>query len=234
LNQALNTVMDSSLRNRAVSAFAFLEQADDAFRSAFFEAVRLQQLAARQFIAMEGDSCHALPLMLSGQARVYKMGDQGREITLYRIAPGESCILTASCILGNRDFPAFAHTDGDAEMLVVPSGAVRKWMHDHPAWRQFVFQLIARRLVTVIETVDEVTFQRLDARLAAHLLDQLQTAKGDALHVTHETIASELGSSREVISRQLKMLEQEGLVTLGRGVITVHDPAGLRHTAQVV
>lgn len=224
--------MGFSLQDRALSAFSFLKQADDAFRSTFFDAVQVRHMEEHQFVAMEGDTCHALPLVLSGQARVYKMGAQGREITLYRIAPGESCILTASCILGDRDFPAFARTDPDVEMLLVPSGSVRQWMHNDPAWRQFVFQLIARRLVTVIETVDEVTFQRLDARLAAHLLDRLQMAEDDTLHMTHETIASELGSSREVISRQLKTFERKGLVMLGRGVLTVQNPAGLRRTAQ--
>lgn len=220
--------MTSSLRDRAVSAFTFLEQADDAFRDAFFEAAQVRRMAAHQFIAMEGDSCHALPLVLSGRARVYKMGDQGREITLYRIAPGESCILTASCILGDRHFPAFASTDHDVEVLLIPSNNVQAWMNDYPAWRQFVFQLIARRLVSVIETVDEVTFQRLDARLATYLLNQLQATEDNAIHATHEAIASELGSSRAVISRQLKAFEQKGLVTLGRGRVTVRDEAALR------
>ena len=225
--------MDVSLKDRMVSAFTFLQQAGDTFQAAFFDTVQVRHLVEHQFVAMEGDTCRALPLVLSGRARVYKMGDQGREITLYRITPGESCILTASCILGDQDFPAFAVADRNVEMLLVPSRAVRQWMHDHPAWRQFVFQLIARRLAAVIETVDEVTFQRLDARLAAYLLDQYQEAEGDALHVTHEIIASELGSSREVISRQLKTFEREELVTLGRGMITVNNPAGLRRVAQV-
>ncbi len=219
--------MDASLRDRTVAVFAFLEQAEDAFRDAFFEAAQLRHMAAHQFMAMEGDPCQALPLVLSGRARVYTMGDQGREITLYRLAPGESCILTASCILSDRAFPAFARTDCDADVLLVPSGTVRRWMDQYPAWRQFVFQLIAQRLTSVIETVDAVAFQRLDVRLAAYLADQIQATEGDAISVTHKAIASELGSSRAVISRQLKAFEQKGLVTLGRGVVTVRNEAAL-------
>ncbi len=178
-------------------------------------------------MAMEGDACSTLPLVLSGKARVYKMGDQGREITLYRITPGESCILTASCILGDRAFPAFARTDQDAEVLLVPSSTVQAWMNRYPAWREFIFRLIARRLVSVIETVDEVTFQRLDARLASYLLDQLQADDDMTISATHEAIASELGSSRAVISRQLKAFEQKGIVRLGRGRVLVRDETAL-------
>ena len=221
-------MVDASVQDRAMSAFSFLEGADEAFRVAFFEAAQTRHVAAHQFMAMEGDPCHALPLVLSGQARVYTMGPQGREITLYRIAPGESCILTASCILGDRHFPAFVRTDHDADVLLVPSEVVRTWMDRYPGWRQFVFQLIARRLVTVIETVDEVTFQRLDVRLAAYLLDQADAADDAAIHATHEAIAAEIGSSRAVISRQLKAFEHEEVVALGRGVVTVRDEASLR------
>lgn len=220
--------MDPATQDRATAVFSFLQRAAADFRTAFFEAARPRRVAAHQFVAMEGDPCRALPLVLSGQARVYTMGAQGREVTLYRIAPGESCILTASCILGGQDFPAFVRTDRDTEMLIVPSDVVRTWMDRHPAWRQFVFQLIARRLATVIETVDEVTFQRLDARLAAYLLDQVERADDAAIHATHAAIAAEIGSSRAVVSRQLKAFERAGLVALGRGLITVQDAPGLR------
>lgn len=231
--QSSTIMVDPALRDQAVAAFSFLRDAGEAFRSAFFEAVRSHRIEAGQFVAMEGDACRALPLVLDGRARVYKMGAQGREITLYRIAPGESCILTASCILGDRRFPAFARADQDVEMMLVPSGVVRRWMDQYPAWRSFVFQLIAQRLTSVIQTVDEVAFQRLDARLAAYLLQQIDAAERDTVHATHEAIASELGSSRAVISRQLKTFEQEGLVVLGRGVIAVQDPDGLRQRTQV-
>lgn len=231
-------MIDSRQQDRAVSVFSFLRDADETFRTAFFETARSHRIDAGQFVAMEGDACRALPLVLDGQARVYKMGARGREITLYRIAPGESCILTASCILGDRSFPAFARADHDVAMALVPAGTVRRWMDRHPAWRSFVFQLIAQRLTAVIETVDAVTFQRLDARLAAYLLRQadaseVDASEVDAVRATHEAIALELGSSRAVISRQLKTFEREGLVTLGRGVITVHDPDGLRRRTRV-
>jgi len=226
--------MDSSTRGLALSTFPFLQQGNTALQDAFFEAAQPRRLPAHQFMAMEGDPCHALPLVVRGQARVYTMGDQGREITLYRIVAGESCILTASCILGGQQFPAFARADDETEQLLVPSETVHAWMRDHPAWRQFVFELIARRLASVIATVDEVAFQRLDARLAVYLLHQLQRTEGDTLSTTHEDIASELGSARAVISRKLKSFEHRGLVALGRGQITVHDAAALhrlQHTA---
>lgn len=220
--------MDTSIRSRARSTFTFLRQGDTALEDAFFDAAQSRSLAADQFMAMEGDPCHALPLVMSGHARVYTMGDQGREVTLYRMVAGESCILTASCILGGRTFPAFARAEDETDVWLLPSRTVHAWMHDHPAWRQFIFDLMARRLARVIATVDEVAFQRLDARLAHYLLDRLERAEGRTLFTTHEGIASELGSARAAISRKLKTFEHRGLVALGRGQITVRDEDALR------
>ena len=170
---------------------------------------------------MEGTLCSHLALVLNGQARVYKSGPEGRELTLYRVRPGESCILTTSCILSDRSFPAFAVAETELTARLVSAATVREWMQRYPTWRTYVFDLLARRLDAVIASVEEVAFRRLDARLATVLLEAHDAADADTIHTTHEQLAADLGSAREVISRLLKHFERDGLVTLRRRAITV-------------
>ncbi len=195
-------------------------------------ATRAATLEPGAFICMDGGVCEHLALVTGGQARVYKASDEGREITLYRIEPGESCILTASCILSDRRFPAFAVADTAVTARLVPAATVRRWMDAEPAWRRYVFDLLAGRLGAVIAMLEEVAFRRLDTRLARLLLD---TADADAapavVRTTHERLAADLGSAREVVSRLLKDFEHDGLVELARGRIRLLDPGGLRRTA---
>lgn len=215
-------------------AFPFLHDAPHGVQTAFAAEVRRRHLSSGQFICMEGDACGVLPLVLSGSARVYKSGETGRELTLYRIERGESCILTVSCIVGDRPFPAFAVAETDVVALLIPAATFRRWVLTEETWRGYAFDLLARRLSDVIETVEEVAFRRLDERVAAHLLGQASIGAGEDLYVetTHEAVATELGSSREVVSRVLKEFEREGLVVLARGVIHITDTPGLRRKAE--
>lgn len=197
----------------------FLKTAKPAFRETFFLHAIVTTVPAGGAICLENNQCAHLPIALSGTARVYKVSDEGKELTLYRVERGESCILTASCILNQKAFPANAVALTDMEAIVIPAADVNLWMHDYHDWRQYIFQLIARRLSNVIELVEEVAFQRMDSRLATYLYDE--SASGDKIRRTHESIATDLGTSREVVSRLLKELEQQGLIALARGEIRV-------------
>lgn len=192
------------------------------------------RLEAGQFIGMEGTACQSLALITGGTARVYKMSESGREITLYRVGPGESCILTTSCILGDRDFPAFAVAETEVEARVLPAATVRQWMERYEDWRTYVFALLAGRLDAVIATLEEVAFRSLDARLAATLLERAQAPDegGDpVVRTTHEKLAADLGTAREVVSRLLKDLEHDGRVELKRGAVVLRDESGLQSLA---
>ena len=219
-------------QQEARAVFPFLNSAGEAFLQAFFERGIRTDLSAGQFICLEGNQCAHLPLVLSGVARVYKIAESGREITLYRIEPGESCILTASCILSHRDFPAFAVAETDVEAMVIPAGDLPGWFNRHDAWRAYLFDLLSRRLGSVIELVEEVAFRHMDARLAAYLVHAVAAA--GTVERTHEAVAADLGTSREVVSRLLKDFEQGGLVALSRGVIRVRDEQGLSRIAKKV
>ena len=219
------------IRQRALEVFPFLKSADETFLVPFFEEGTHHVLPAGQFICMEGNQCAHLPLVLTGTARVYKMAESGREITLYRIEPGESCILTASCLLSRLAFPAFAVTETEVEAFVVPAGVLSTWLHEHDAWRSYLFDLLAHRLSTTIELVEEVAFRHMDARLAAYLV-QATTATRPRLERTHEGVAADLGTSREVVSRLLKDFEQKGFVALARGAIHVQEQEQLHRLAE--
>lgn len=221
---------DPATRDRLLAAFPFLAGAHASFREAFWRAGALARLPAGQSIGRQGGDCAHLALVVEGTARVYRLGENGREITLYRIRPGESCVLTASCILRQGAFPAFAECETEVEAVLLGQGEVGRWVREHQAWRTFVFGLVSERLLEVIGLLDAVAFGRLDQRLAALLSARLGPSgagQGAAIAITHQALAAELGTSREVVSRLLATLEDQGLLLTGRGLIRVLDPRGL-------
>lgn len=166
----------------------------------------------------EGDSCSGIAFLLAGAIRVYKCGESGREITLYEIGPGETCILNASCILGNTSYPANAVTTSGGEFILVPAHDFRRLLGSHETMRDFVFSLLSERLGEVMELVNEVAFRRMDERLMEYLIEK----SGDGVLLsTHQKIASDLGTSREVVSRLLKDLERQGKLSLARNSISL-------------
>ncbi|MEN8213416.1 MAG: Crp/Fnr family transcriptional regulator [Pseudomonadota bacterium] len=175
-------------------------------------------------ICMQGDQCSSLIILTQGVVRVYKPAADGRRITLYQVKASQSCILTAGCILNATPFPAIAEAETDVSGIAIAAADVTRWLDESRLWRDYLFSLVAGRLEHVIELVDALAFQRLDARLARWLLQQ-QT--DGTISTTHQQVAEELGSSREVISRLLKDLENSGLVSLSRGRIEVTDQQGL-------
>lgn len=218
-------MIDDAQFERITRSLSFLREADTAARRDFMAAAFLARIPAGRDVFIEGDQVDSIALLLSGVVRVYKIGETGREITLYRFGNGESCILTANVILSRQTFPAIATVEQDAEAVLVPAAAFRDWVNRHELWREFTFRLLSQRLASVIATVEEVAFRRMDTRLAAFLL--ARSRGSDPIRITHQQIAAELGSSREVISRLLENLEAEGLIRRARGVIEVGDRKGL-------
>jgi len=224
--------MPTSDLHRAIERLPFLHDAPEPVRSRFLHDARLVCVPAGHYVGTEGAQCSTMSIVISGSVRVFKVGETGREITLYRIEPGEGCILTASCILSDLAFPAHAVSEGEVEAVVIPARTFADWTAGFDVWRRYVYELLSRRLATVIAVIDEVTFRRLDARLAGYLLTAAADASPPVLHTTHEAIAAELGSSREVVSRVLKDFERTGVVTLARGTVTVRRPAELARIAE--
>lgn len=218
-------MIDAQQYQRLSRALPILHEAPPQFAREFQQAAFYARIPAGKDVFLEGDRAEAIALLLSGAVRVYKIGETGREITLYRFGEGESCILTANAILNQQTFPAIATVEQDAEAVMIPSATFREWVQRYELWRSFVFDLLSQRLAAVMALVDEVAFRRMDARLAAFLVER--SLRQRPLRITHQEIAAELGSSREVISRLLADFASRGLVQTERGAIELLDSDGL-------
>lgn len=185
-------------------------------------------LAAGTVIFDENQPCQGFPMLLSGSIRVIKAAPNGRELQLYRIAPGESCILTSSCLLGNTRYQARGIAEQALEMVVLPAPSFHALLAKNDAFRNYVFHLFSDRLTDLMQLVSAVAFQKLDQRLAALLI-----AKPNPLHTTHQALADELGSAREIVSRLLKGFSDQGWVVLSRELIEVTDRFALQRFAEL-
>ncbi len=179
-----------------------------------------RRLEHKDVLARDGGECAYLPFVLEGTLRIYKASEGGKELTLYRIERGESCILSATCILNGGSFPAIAEAEGATEVLLFPSKLLLRLVEDNAEWRHYVFGLYSRRLEDVLALVEEVAFHHVDARIAAYLLKHAAAHKG-VVSRTHGQIADELGTSREVVTRILKDFEADGLIATARGRVRV-------------
>ena len=214
-------MIDASQLDRAAQSLPILQQAGGAFAREVQQAAFFARIPAGRDVFLEGDRVEVIALLISGVVRVYKIGETGREITLYRFGNGSSCILTANAILSHKTFPAVATVEQDAEAVMIPADTFREWVKRHDLWREFVFDLLSQRLSTVMAIIDEVAFRRMDRRVASLLLERAKIQ--NPLRITHQEIAADLGSSREVISRLMEDFVSEGSIRSGRGTVEVLD-----------
>ena len=199
---------------------------------------RLATLLANspQLIAPEGSQlfaehqpCQGFPLLMAGSIKVVKLASSGRELLLYRVRPGGSCIISSSCLLGQADYNAQGIAESSLQMLLLPVEQFRSLLVEHAPFRDFVFHLFTDRIAELMQLVEEVAFARLDQRLARLLLAREQTV----IQATHQQLADELGSVREIVSRLLKGLVAQKLVSLGREQIQILDRPGLQKFADL-
>jgi CRP/FNR family transcriptional regulator len=223
-------MIDAKQYERVTRSLPWLTRADPDLVREFQDEAFLSTIPPGKDVFIEGDSVQSIPLLLSGVVRVYQIGETGREVTLYRFRPGESCVLSANAILRHQSFPAIATVEEAAEAVMIPADVFRDWVRRHELWRDFYFDLVSQRLASVMGIVEEVTFRRLDARVASLLLGRAQ--KENPLRITHQEIASELGSSREVISRVLEDFSGRGAIRTERGAVEVLDFEQIRGLAE--
>ena len=176
----------------------------------------------------EDQPCQGFPLLVSGSIRVLKASPNGRELQLYRVSPGESCILTSSCLLGHTRYHARGIAESALEMVLLPAPSFHSLLGKHEAFRNYVFHLFSDRLTDLMQLVSAVAFQKLDQRLAVLLI-----ARPSPLHTTHQALADELGSAREMVSRLLKGFAEQGWVKLAREQIEVTDKTALKRFAEL-
>lgn len=189
-----------------------------------------RQVSAGTQMFGERQPCSGFPLVLSGNIRVVQRYPNGREMQLYRVSPGESCVLSSSCLLGRTQYPATGTAETDVELAVIPPDAFRELVVEDSSFREYVFSLFGERLASLLALVEAITYQKLDQRLAALLVRR--SKDGPTIAATHQVIADELGSVREIVTRLLRSFEDRGYVELGRERIRVLDAKSLGELAR--
>ncbi|WP_417226697.1 Crp/Fnr family transcriptional regulator [Amphritea sp.] len=214
--------------SQLTASFPLLEQLDDAGVKILSQAKRVD-LPAGQVVFQQGNACHHFIIVTSGVVKVLGRNANGRELILYRIENQGTCVLTTSCLLGGEAYPAEGITETDVTAFLLPLSDFQRAMTDSSGLRQFIFDSYGERLAKLITLVQEIAFERIEKRLARYLIEHV--GPGSVLLRSHQEIADELGTAREVISRQLKAFEQKEWVALGRNQVLFLNKGALRNTA---
>ena len=212
-----------------LSFFPMLAAAPEADRRRLRASAQSLCLAAGVVVFRPGDTCQNYLMMVRGSVRVQKVSEAGREIVLYRVESGQTCVLTTSCMLAGERYPAEGVTETEVVARALPLASFHELLATSEAFRRFVFGSFGGRIADLMMLVEAIAFGRMDNRLARRLL-----VLGDSsgrIDITHQQLAAELGSAREVISRLLKEFEHHGCIALERGEIAILDPVALARLA---
>lgn len=185
----------------------------------------LIEVPAQTLLFTEGTPCAGFPMLLRGSVRVARGSPGGRQLELYRVTPGELCVVSTSCLFGRQLLSAHGQSTEATELVLLSPAGFERWCAHEP-FRRFVFGVFADRLADLMALAEAVAFQRLDQRLAGTLLGH-----GATVHATHQSLADELGTVREIVSRLLSRFERAGWVRLARERIEVLDATALRELA---
>lgn len=225
--QGTEPAVNENRRSLLLARFPVFAQVPTAELDALLAAAPLHRAAAGSVLFEPHMRCEGFPLLLDGTVRVSKSSPEGREIVLYRVSPGEACILSGGCLLGQTEYAARGVAETDVTLLRIPPAMFQALILEQPAFRRFVFDTYGARLSEVMELVDEVAFRKLDTRLA-----RLLVQRGPMIQATHQNLADDLGSVRVFISRLLRGFEDRGWVRLERERISVVDAKALLEFAQ--
>lgn len=173
-------------------------------------------------------SCLGFVLVLHGNLRICMFSEEGREITLFRLNQGDPCMLSASCVIRQITFETQIMAETDCDLLIIPANVFRFLSEENIHVRCFLYELATERFSSVMWTLQQILFARFDTRLAAFLLEEYDKTKDPVIRMTHEQIARQVSSAREVVARMLKRFSADGLVTVKRGEITIRNPEALR------
>lgn len=189
----------------------------------------LRQTAPKGTVLHNGSAdCAGLYIVRSGQLRAYILSDEGREITVYRLFDRDICLLSASCIIRSIQFEIMIETEKDSDLWLIPAHIFRRLLEESAPMANYTNELMASRLSEVMWLVEQIMWKSLDKRVAAFLLEEIAIEGTNELKLTHETIANHLGSPREVITRMLRYFQNDGMVKLSRGTVSVTDEEKLK------
>ncbi len=212
----------ATVREQLVARFPVLAGLAPARLERLLGEAQLLRVPAGAILFDADQPCRGFPLVLEGAVRVVMNAPSGREILLYRVDPGQGCIMSGGYLLGHSDYAARGVAEEEVTLLSLPPAEFSALLLEHEPFRRFVFGMYGERLAEVMQLVEEVAFRRLDERLA-----QLLIHRGPVIESTHQKLADELGSVREIVSRLLRSFESRGWVKLERERITLNDPKSL-------
>lgn len=172
--------------------------------------------------------CVGVMLIKTGSFRVYILSEDGREVTLYRLSPGDICILSASCILNSITFDVHIDAEADTEAYLINIGAFSKLSNQNVYVENFAYRNTLEKFSDVMWAMEQILFMSFDKRLAIFLIDEITKTNSTELHITQEQIAKYIGSAREVVSRMLKVFQAQGIIEQTRGSINILDKSKLR------
>lgn len=214
-----------------VQRFPALQAVTDSEGLAVLAATREIELPGDATVFRVGDPCHNYLLVLEGSVRVHQTAPNGREIVLYRVQQGESCILTTSCLMGHTTYVAEGVTETPVRAVAFAATDFQRALERSPGFRRFVFEGYGQRIADLMAVIEELIVGKVDVRLAKRLLSLADERRRVTL--THQALATELGSAREVVSRQLKEFERRGWVEQHRGEVLLTDTPALQRLAQM-
>jgi len=180
-----------------------------------------KEVKAGETVMDFGQFIKSVPLIISGLVKVMRNDEEGRELFLYYLYPGETCAMSLTCCMANQRSEIKATAEEDTTFVAIPIQFLDKWMTEYPDWKNLVMQTYSSRFRDLLNTIDNIAFRNMDERLEEYLFAKSKAAQSNTLNTTHQEIASELGTSREVISRLLKQMEKKGKIQLGRNKIDV-------------
>ncbi|GGP28150.1 Crp/Fnr family transcriptional regulator [Silvimonas amylolytica] len=216
-------MISPDIQSRVLALYPLLGELPAADRDKLFANATYMRVPDGALMFDENQPCMGFPLLLSGSARVIKSSPSGRDLYLYHVLPGETCILTSSCLLSHAPYQARGVVQDELELVVLPPGSFKQLFEQLEVFRNQVFNRFSERLTELMNLVTAVAFQKLDQRLAAFLI-----SRESPIELTHQAIADELGSFRELVSRLLKDFENRGWVQLERGQVCVLDTPALK------
>lgn len=207
-----------------IDQIAGLEMLDEPAR-AQLAGLNIAKVPPGKVLFRPGDNVAHFVLVLAGEIEIYLMGASGREILLYSVVPGETCVQTTLGLMGEQDYSSEAVAASEVEMLLIPKPMFMELLGSSEAFRLFVFQAFAGRLQSMMQVLEKVAFIKVEDRLAGVLLER--SDENNLVHNTHQELAVAIGSVREVVSRRLELFAKRGLVRLERGAIQITSKAGL-------
>jgi len=221
-------MLDNASQSLLLQHYPMLRELPAAELDSLLAAASVMRIPAGTVVFDENQPCQGFPLLLSGSIRVIKAAPSGRELQLYRVGSGESCIITSGCLLGHTRYQARGIAEHGLEMILLPAASFHGLLGKYETFRSYVFHLFSDRLTDLMQLVSAVAFQKLDQRLAALLAN-----KPGSIHTTHQALADELGSVREIVSRLLKGFADQGWVKLGREHIEIVNAAALKKFSEL-